>query len=277
MGYAKVFDSILSSSLNDEPLHVRWLFVSMIASCNRYGQVFGTVDALRRRANLSREECEDALSRLTSPDVASSSPAEEGRRVIPIEQNLWQIVNYVHYREMRDPEEQREKTRQRVQRYRERQHGNTPVTPCNAPVTPGNDIAEAEAEAEADTKDIADGNAPVTPCNACNAVTPAQTKREREAEEERQFSEFWAVYPRKVAKPVALKAFRAAIATATLADLLAGVERWSRSRQWAKDDGQYIPHPATWLNQRRWEDRPDPGPPRAAGAGRDYSKIGREL
>ena len=24
--------------------------------------------------------------------------------------------------------------------------------------------------------------------------------------------------------------------------------------QWQKDEGQFIPHPATWLNQRRWED-----------------------
>ena len=27
-----------------------------------------------------------------------------------------------------------------------------------------------------------------------------------------------------------------------------------RSRQWTENNGQYIPNPATWLNQRRWED-----------------------
>ena len=26
------------------------------------------------------------------------------------------------------------------------------------------------------------------------------------------------------------------------------------SDEWTKDDGKYIPHPSTWLNQRRWED-----------------------
>ena len=30
------------------------------------------------------------------------------------------------------------------------------------------------------------------------------------------------------------------------------------SRQWQKDGGQYIPNPATWLNQGRWEDEAGP-------------------
>lgn len=29
------------------------------------------------------------------------------------------------------------------------------------------------------------------------------------------------------------------------------------SKQWTKDNGQFIPHPSTWLNQSRWEDEPD--------------------
>jgi hypothetical protein len=28
------------------------------------------------------------------------------------------------------------------------------------------------------------------------------------------------------------------------------------SAEWTKDGGQFIPHPATWLNQKRWEDEP---------------------
>jgi hypothetical protein len=27
-----------------------------------------------------------------------------------------------------------------------------------------------------------------------------------------------------------------------------------QSAQWQRDDGQFIPHPSTWLNGRRWED-----------------------
>ena len=27
-----------------------------------------------------------------------------------------------------------------------------------------------------------------------------------------------------------------------------------RSEQWTREDGRFVPHPATWINQRRWED-----------------------
>ena len=33
-----------------------------------------------------------------------------------------------------------------------------------------------------------------------------------------------------------------------------GLRRQKDSVQWQRDGGKYIPHPSTWLNQRRWED-----------------------
>jgi hypothetical protein len=39
-----------------------------------------------------------------------------------------------------------------------------------------------------------------------------------------------------------------------LQTILDGVNRASRSDQWRKDGGQFIPFASTWLNQRRWED-----------------------
>ncbi len=36
--------------------------------------------------------------------------------------------------------------------------------------------------------------------------------------------------------------------------LVAAIERQKCSSQWSKDGGQYIPNPATWLNQGRWTD-----------------------
>ena len=70
------------------------------------------------------------------------------------------------------------------------------------------------------------------------------------------FDEFWSAYPRKVAKPEALKAWIKIKPDAeTLAAIMAGLAAAKQSRDWTKDDGQFIPHPATWLNQRRWEDQ----------------------
>jgi len=36
--------------------------------------------------------------------------------------------------------------------------------------------------------------------------------------------------------------------------MLAAIERQRGSQQWVKDNGQFIPHAATWLNQERWQD-----------------------
>jgi hypothetical protein len=67
------------------------------------------------------------------------------------------------------------------------------------------------------------------------------------------FEKFWSVYPKKTAKQAAAKAFRKIPKIeATLDKILAGVEMWKNSGQW--QDSQFIPYPATFLSQKRWED-----------------------
>lgn len=39
-----------------------------------------------------------------------------------------------------------------------------------------------------------------------------------------------------------------------LETLVTAVERQKCSDQWTQNNGQFIPHPATWLNQGRWDD-----------------------
>ena len=76
------------------------------------------------------------------------------------------------------------------------------------------------------------------------------------------FKAFWSAYPAKKAKPAALKAWAKVQADGqTQAAILAAIQRDKASEQWTRDGGRYIPHPATWLNQRRWEDE---GPTQAA-------------
>jgi hypothetical protein len=67
------------------------------------------------------------------------------------------------------------------------------------------------------------------------------------------FTAFWSAYPRKVAKPAALKAWRSAKNRPPLADLLAALDRHKGSEQW--QTARFIPHPATWLNGQRWDDQ----------------------
>ena len=74
------------------------------------------------------------------------------------------------------------------------------------------------------------------------------------ASRERDFGRFWAAYPKKVGKQAARKAFLRA--DAPLDTLLSALERQRGEPQWQRENGRYIPHPVTWLNQARWEDEP---------------------
>jgi hypothetical protein len=70
-----------------------------------------------------------------------------------------------------------------------------------------------------------------------------------------KFKMFWEAYPRKVGKTDAEKALKKINPDETLlAEIMAGLARAKQSRDWQKNGGQYIPHPATWLNGKRWED-----------------------
>ncbi len=73
-----------------------------------------------------------------------------------------------------------------------------------------------------------------------------------------RFSDFWKEYPKKVGKGAAERAFKKYKPDDTLlAQMLKALSAQKHSEQWTKDGGQYIPNPATYLNQRRWEDEID--------------------
>jgi hypothetical protein len=69
------------------------------------------------------------------------------------------------------------------------------------------------------------------------------------------FDEFWKAYPNKTGKDAARKAFdRRTPGKQLLIDMLNSLEIQKQSDQWHKQGGQFIPNPATWLNQGRWQD-----------------------
>lgn len=69
------------------------------------------------------------------------------------------------------------------------------------------------------------------------------------------FPKFWKLYPNKKGKTAAEKAWKKLKVTEDLfAMITQGLAKQVVSRDWTKDSGQFIPHPATWLNGKRWED-----------------------
>lgn len=71
------------------------------------------------------------------------------------------------------------------------------------------------------------------------------------------FDEFWDCYPRKVGKAKAEESWaKIKDPESTLLEILSALAWQKRSDQWTKPGGQFIPHPVTYLNQKRWNDQP---------------------
>ena len=69
------------------------------------------------------------------------------------------------------------------------------------------------------------------------------------------FDHFWSAYPRKVGKKDAVKVWNQIKPDDNLIEqIVQGVERWKRSEQWTKDEGRFIPYPATFLRGERWNE-----------------------
>jgi len=83
--------------------------------------------------------------------------------------------------------------------------------------------------------------------------SPFKSKRQ-----EQLFDEFWAEYPKKRSKGQAEKTWVKLKPDEQLFEaIMTGLKRAKTSVDWAKNGGQYVPYPATWLNAKGWEDEHD--------------------
>jgi hypothetical protein len=80
-GFAKLFSSIVHSTIWREDDHVRIVWITMLALANKHGVVEASVPGLADASRVSLEQCEEALKKLESPDQYSRSQDFEGRRV----------------------------------------------------------------------------------------------------------------------------------------------------------------------------------------------------
>lgn len=89
--------------------------------------------------------------------------------------------------------------------------------------------------------------------NTFNNTYKENNKRKFDVQE--AFVIFWDKYPNKKAKPKAMTAFKNKCKTTNQFDvILKALDAFIESNDWKKNDGMFIPHPATWLNGERWLD-----------------------
>ena len=86
--------------------------------------------------------------------------------------------------------------------------------------------------------------------------------KSKSEDENLDFIKFWQAYPRKISKQQALRAWNKLKPSQALTGvIMRALEMQKKSDQWQRDNGAFIPHASTWLNQQRWEDELEPARP----------------
>ena len=113
------------------------------------------------------------------------------------------------------------------------------------------------------------GNEPETERKQLVSLEESKSKRESKSrveviqhgqvevitKSENNFLEFWNLYPKKKKKKEALIAWLKV--SPPIQPVLNAIGWQKQQQDWIKEDGKFIPHPATYINGHRWEDEPD--------------------
>lgn len=92
----------------------------------------------------------------------------------------------------------------------------------------------------------------LTLLNSTLPNVPREEKVQLVEKDTNGFDKFWSEYPKKVGKAVAEKSWYKV--NPPLTEVLTAIDVQKTTDQWTKDKGKFIPNPATWINQKRWED-----------------------
>lgn len=120
--FAKIFGQIFDSSIAED-YNCRRMFIDLLVLADSEGVVDMTPEAISRRTNVPLSEVERYIHDLQQPDSRSRSQLEEGKRLVKISDERdwgWQIVNYEHYRGIRDEESRRSYFREAQRKRREK-------------------------------------------------------------------------------------------------------------------------------------------------------------
>lgn len=247
--FVKVFTQILDSTIAED-WQTRHVFEDLLKLADKEGRVDMTLGSISRRTGVPLEIVSRALDQLSQPDPQSRSAAEDGRRIVLIDEHRdwgWRIVNYSSYRSIRDDEGRKEYFREAKRAQRAKDAESKTVQDSQGM---SSNVTDADADADVDKK---------------SKKPSAATRRACE--------NIYDAYPKKVAKQEALKAIEKACTQIPPDELLRRVKAFADQMRIEGKDPQYIPYPATWFNRGSYDDDFTPHvPPRKEANG--YSNPG---
>ncbi len=192
-----------------------------------FGYVPASSEGIIHRCGIDKDIGMIALTKLGAPDPYSRTPDYEGRRLVRVAGGFV-VLNFMRYRDRDYTGAERQK------RWRDRKRAST-VTPLH-----NNDVtsvtqAEAEAEAEADKQSTFLPKVGVK-SNLCELV--------------------YKQYPRKVGRKAALLKIAKAINSFGFDKIDGAVKKLAEL--WKNEvDLHFLPYPAAWFHQERFNDEPD--------------------
>lgn len=146
MGYSKLFNEIVLSTIWHEPDHVRIVWITMLAIKDRWHKINSSVPGLASIARVSIEQCEEALKILSSPDIYSRSKENEGRRIAECDGG-WVVLNGEKYRNKMSLDERREYNRIKQREYRSKKYMSKSC------VQSSTESAHTDTDTDSDTKE----------------------------------------------------------------------------------------------------------------------------
>lgn len=126
--FAQMYDGTLASK---GPWQALVTFQQLIILADQDGNIDMTPEAIARRTTVPLEIIQEGLQRLQEPDPESRTPDESGRRITLLSESRgwgWHIVNYEHYRKLRNSDERRAYQKQYYRTVTKPKHDSTAST-----------------------------------------------------------------------------------------------------------------------------------------------------
>jgi predicted phage replisome organizer len=201
------------------------MLLTMAGRCNASGMIF-----LTENIPYTPKMLADELD-FEENTVVLALRALEDLNMVVTNRGYFAIAGWEEYQNIEGMDKIREQNRLRKQKQRENQKSLPDVS--------------------------RDGHVTVTQCHATEEDIEQDIEKEIDKDKEDicSFDEFWSAYPKKKAKEAARKAWVKLKPDETLGkEIIQAVIESAKTKDWLKENGKYIPYPATYLNGKRWED-----------------------
>lgn len=284
-GFLKLETGIMQSSIWGEDWIVKGVWITMLLLKDKRGYVSASVPGLARSAGVTIGECEYALERLSAPDKYSRTKTKNGKRIEETDGG-WFVINSDKYRFNK-----KELANERVKKHRAKKKQDVTqalqsvterynVTPCNAVKPPDPDpdpdldiissptdsLLSANADAPPLVQDKLTKRNSISLSSNCTPllVTDKDKKRKRGKSYTAEFDHFWGRlldlnrgYNNRLTtgKWESFKAWKEAKEIPDFPGeegVLAALERQLLSKDWKKNNGDFVPLFSTWLRAGRW-------------------------